>query len=62
MIPFVDTNVWKEYRESGGTCNRDLTGFLIATHAKGLADGLLTRDCGFYKKYFADLEVFYGEK
>ena len=49
---------WKDYRESGGKRDRVLADFLIGAHAEKHSERLLTRDRGFYKKYFSDLDVY----
>ncbi len=50
-------SMWKKYRNSGGKSSRILADFLIGAHARNVSERLLTRDRGFYRKYFNDLEV-----
>jgi predicted nucleic acid-binding protein len=60
----VDTNVaflagekWSLYRKSGGKRERIISDFLIGAHAIVKAERFLTRDRGFYKLYFPELQV-----
>ena len=48
---------WKKYRSAGGKRERVMADFLIGAHAATQCDRLLTRDRGYYKKYFAALKV-----
>jgi predicted nucleic acid-binding protein len=48
---------WHHYRRRGGKRDRIAADFLIGGHASVQADRLLTRDRGFYRKYFASLKV-----
>jgi predicted nucleic acid-binding protein len=49
--------VWKLYRARGGSRARIASDFLIGGHAFVAADRLLTRDRGFYRRYFSGLMV-----
>lgn len=50
---------WKKHLEAGGKRDRVLADFLIGAHAEKSSEKLLTRDRGFYKKYFTTLNIFY---
>lgn len=49
--------IHKKYRAAGGKRDRVVGDFLIGAHAVSQCDRLLTRDRGYYGKYFAGLAV-----
>jgi predicted nucleic acid-binding protein len=63
LDPFQSLSTWKagqawlSYRRAGGTRDRIISDFLIGAHGTTQAGRLLTRDRGFYRKYFDTLVV-----
>ena len=56
-IAFLAGERWGRYRKSGGARKRIITDFLIGAHAAIKAERFLTRDRGFYKSYFPELQI-----
>lgn len=56
-VAFLAGSKWTEYRKAGGTRERIITDFIIGAHAELKADRFLTRDRGFYKTYFPEIEI-----
>jgi hypothetical protein len=56
-VAFLAGERWGLYRDSGGKRGRIITDFLIGAHAMVKAERFLTRDRGFYKSYFPELQI-----
>ena len=54
---FLAAQIWRKYRDEGGKRERILSDFLIGAHAKQQTNRLISRDRGFYGKYFRNLQL-----
>ena len=51
---------WRAYRRHGGSRTRLIADFFIGAHAQRRGGRLITRDRGFYRRYFSGLQIIDG--
>jgi predicted nucleic acid-binding protein len=51
---------WREYRKQGGPRTRLIADFFIGAHAQCRGGRLITRDRGFYRRYFSKVSIIEG--
>lgn len=56
-VAFLAGEKWGLYRKSGGERERIISDFIIGAHAIVKAERFLTRDRGFYRSYFPELQI-----
>jgi predicted nucleic acid-binding protein len=59
-VAFLAGERWGTYRKSSGGRKRIITDFLIGAHAMTKADRFLSRDRGFYGKFFPEIQLYSG--
>jgi predicted nucleic acid-binding protein len=52
--------LWRDYRCNGGSQERVIADFFIGAHAQCRGGRLITRDRGFFRRYFSNVQLLDG--